>query len=415
MTVRADDAERMVIGAILLRPQMVQSLQVRPEHFWFPALAEIYALVAEMVAAGEPVDVGTVGAALSARGRIGAVGGYPALTDLATACPTAVNAGWYADQVCDAARRRAAVEVADRIRQIAETSASSDDGDRDAMLTSLAAQALALEVIAEDRHEEPIDDLWTWDQFLARPAAADDWVVPELIARQDVIMILGSEGAGKSWLSRQIAMCLPAGVHPFRPEVSIPPMRTLLVDLEVSETTLIRETGPMSSAVARVGQWATGGFVWHHPAGLNLRDRADADRLERRVAACSPDLIVIASLYNAYYAGRDSHEQVADEIRGVINWIRERHKCAVLLEHHMPKGDGTTRPRTPYGSSVWQRWVTHGRAMDRVNDSTYELVPFRGDRGVREWPAGVFRGGRLPVSAIWDQAEVDLLREASSC
>jgi hypothetical protein len=99
----------------------------------------------------------------------------------------------------------------------------------------------------------------------------------------------------------------------------------------------------------------------------------------------------------------------------VFNKIRLQNRCALWLEHHMPIQDAAgNRPMRPFGSSVWQRWITHGRAMKYINDQAYELVKFRGDRGKREIPAGISRGGKLPVSAIWNEEDVKILRDASS-
>jgi replicative DNA helicase len=415
---QADDAERSVLGGVLLAPHVLRGVRdvLSADDFWKAQHQEIFRTVCALADAGLPVDAGTVGADLSLRGLIGRCGGYPYLFELGNSVPTAVNATYYADQVRDASSRRKALILSDRIRQAAETTPSvGTESDRETFLTTLASQAVELDVLIEERLEgAPVTDLHTWDAFLVRPQKPDDWIIPGLLARQDVVMILGGEGAGKSWLSRQLAQCLPAGVHPFKPRERISPMRTLLVDLEVSETTLISETKPMSHQVAKVGEWAEGGYVWHHPQGLNLRDAADVTEFERRVALAHPDVIFFGSLYNAYYAGRDSYEQVADEIRGVFNRIRSRFGCALWIEHHMPKGDGVNRPSTPYGSSVWQRWVTHGRAMHRITDSMFELRPFRGDRGVRDFPAGIQRGGKLPVSPIWDQGEIEIAKEGAS-
>jgi hypothetical protein len=415
---QADDAERSVLGGLLLAPHVLRGVRavLSADDFWKPQHQEIFRTVCALAESEDPIDAGTVGADLAQRGMIGRIGGYPYLVELADRVPTAVNAPFYAEQVRDASLRRKALVVSDRIRQAAESTPTIDtESNHETFLSAMASQAVELDVLIEERlGGAPVTDLHTWDEFLARPRRADDWIIPGLLARQDVVMILGSEGAGKSWISRQMAQCLPAGVHPFKPKERIEPMRTLLVDLEVSETTLIDETGPLSHQVAKLGEWAEGGYVWHHPEGIDLRDKQGQAEFERRVALARPDVIFFGSLYNAYYAGRDSYEQVADEIRGVFNRIRSRHRCALWIEHHMPKGDGVTRPATPYGSSVWQRWVTHGRAMKRLNDFQYELYPFRHDRGPREFPAGVRRGGQLPVTPIWDQEEIELCKEGST-
>lgn len=410
---QAIDAERAVLGSMMLAPNIIPTVAnaVVAEQFYREQHRGLFTTLAQMAATDRAIDPVTLQAELRENGVLAKLGGAAALFELMQETPTASNWTYYAEQVRSTWRRRCAIETARRLIQAA-ANPSSDDS----FLDIAARTSVDLDVLLDEKMSDlDIEDLHTWDEFLNRPVRPEDWIVPDLIARQDVVMVLGGEGAGKSWVSRQVAQCLTAGVHPFKPTVRIPPMRTLLVDLEVSEMTLIQEAGPMSHQVARLGDWrGDNGYVWHHPQGLDLRSRHDQLAFERRVEIAKPDLILFGSLYNAYFTGRDSHEMVADEIRVFFNRLRSRYRCALWIEHHMPKGDGVNRPSTPFGSSVWMRWVTHGRVMKYINESTYELARFRGDRGKRDLPAGLYRGGALPITAIYDEAEIDLLRKASA-
>jgi hypothetical protein len=165
--------------------------------------------------------------------------------------------------------------------------------------------------------------------------------------------------------------------------------------------------------VGRLGELEDGrGHVWLHPEGLNLRVRADALLLERVLEETRPALVCLGPLGKAMLRGRDDWDTAAEEVRAVLDRLRTRYRCAFWLEHHMPKGDGISRPPLPFGSAVWQRWAGFGRVMTKVGPNAYELAAsFRGDRDAREFPVGLFRGGDLPWSAIWDPEELDHLRE----
>lgn len=77
----------------------------------------------------------------------------------------------------------------------------------------------------------------------------------------------------------------------------------------------------------------------------------------------------------------------------------------------MPKGDGVSRPQSPYGSSVWMRWAAYGRVLVRVNEGVYEFKRFRGDREKRDWPPGMRHGGVLSWTAIGqDELEAERAR-----
>lgn len=414
------EAEQAVLGAAILDPRALASVRARltADDFYRPGHAHVFTALCALADAEQPVDALTVAAELTRTGTLAKAGGHTYLHTLVSETPTAANATHYADMVADAALRRKLLVVASSLQQAAfsESWLGGEEG-KDSLLQLVASQSVQLEILADERaNVQPVTDLHTWDAFLRKPRRPESWVIPGLIARQDVIMLLGAEGAGKSQLDRQIALCAAAGVNPFRWSEEFRPARTLTIDLEVADDTLQDEGGDLFHKVRRISpDWdGSNAFVWHHPEGLNLRDARDQNELERRIAECRPDLVTLGSLYNAYQAGRDSAETVAGELRALFNRLRVRYGFALVLEHHMPQTDmAGNRPNRPYGSVQWAGWVTHGKVLKYVNASTYEIGSFRHDRGKRDWPAGIYRGGRLPVTPIWDQGELELIRDAS--
>src|SRR5690606_7005957 len=61
-----------------------------------------------------------------------------------------------------------------------------------------------------------------------------DWLIPNLLERQDRVIITGGEGAGKTYLMRQIAVMSAAGLHPTL-LTPIDPVKVLVVDVENTE------------------------------------------------------------------------------------------------------------------------------------------------------------------------------------
>jgi hypothetical protein len=186
-------------------------------------------------------------------------------------------------------------------------------------------------------------------------------------------------------------------------------VRTLLVDLENSPDQVAEEAEPMLTGVRRMGQTDGRGMVWMHPEGLNLRKRSDAILLERVVAQTEPDVLCMGSLYNAYRRGRDDWDTAAEDVQSVLKQLRSRYSLALWLEHHMPRKEGSGHTGTPYGGTMWERWPTHGRWL-RKSDTprpVYLFEPtFRGDRGERDLPLAFYRGGDLPLTAVWDELEL---------
>jgi hypothetical protein len=64
---------------------------------------------------------------------------------------------------------------------------------------------------------------------------------------------------------------------------------------------------------------------------------------------------------------------------------------------------------------MWERFIEYGRVLEQRGPNVFALDNFRAsDRDVREWPAGLFRGGQLPWSPIWDADELELLASAGA-
>jgi replicative DNA helicase len=403
-------AERTVLAACLNEPAAISRARrtLTGDSFWRTDHAAIFAAMLAVDDRQQPVTPLTVYAELRERQQLGRFVDGSYLHDL-YAMPYLPPA-WAFMTVGRMATQRARVTVARRIAQIADEVA-----DPEAAAEALARATIELEVLIDDRGEsEPVPGLSTWEEFLARPPRPSDSVVPGLLDRQEVVMILAAPGVGKSWLSRQVALCVAAGTHPFHAGKPIPPMRTLLIDLENPESTVQRQTSAPFASVHRLagGGVDDRGFVWLYPAGLNIRKRPDAALFERVIDETGPDLVCIGSLYNLFARGSSDWDTAAEETIAVLNKIRARYRCALWIEHHMPRANEGGHRQSPFGSTLWERWPSYGRVIKRIGGEFYDFTVFRGDREAgREFPLGLQRGGKLPWSPIWEAEELDLIRE----
>lgn len=404
------DSERQVLGAILASPTALE--EVRPsltsDDFWRSAHSSIYAACLAVADAGHAPEPVIVFERLRSDGDLERAGGALYLHGLMAELVTATNVLYHAARVRDVARLRRVDQHAQRIRQIV---AEAGD-DLDVAMLAVMRELIHAETVAEDPGSQPVPDVQTWNAFIdARPPDESRWIVPGLIRRHDTIMILGAAGAGKSFLSRQLAMCLAAGLHPFTLK-SVTPVRTLLVDLENAPDQVAEESTGLRLGVRRLGgDSADRGWIWPHPEGFDLRKPADAALLERVVAQVEPDVLCMGSLYNAYRRGRDDWDTAAEDVQAVLKRLRTRYGLGLWLEHHMPRKEGSGHTGTPYGGTAWEKWPTHGRVLRRLTDKMplFGLeATFRGDRGERDLPVALMRGGKLPLTAIFEEAEVDM-------
>jgi replicative DNA helicase len=108
------DAERSVLGALLLKPSTLHELatSLQPEDFYRPGHAHIFEAAISLFEKNEPIDEVTVRSQLKAAGTLEAAGGTAYLASLTDSVPTAANAVHYAHIVRNRAVSRRLINAA---------------------------------------------------------------------------------------------------------------------------------------------------------------------------------------------------------------------------------------------------------------------------------------------------------------
>lgn len=219
------------------------------------------------------------------------------------------------------------------------------------------------------------------------------------VDREDGMFVAGRKciPTHNSMLSRQLAVMIAAGLHPWTYE-EIPPHKVLLIDCENSERQSRRkfaELAPLSIKYQRRVP-DRGLILIHRPAGIDLTRDEDTAWLRERAWAHRPDVLVIGPFYRLHM-GDMNEEAPARRVVGVLDSIRARFGCALIIEAHSGHGDGgRNRSVRPVGSSLLLRWCEFGYGLCNVTDdgSVCDLKPWRGPRDEREFPKRLTWGGR---------------------
>jgi AAA domain len=261
-----------------------------------------------------------------------------------------------------------------------------------------------------DAHAEPgwrpIEGLSTVGEFMDGDET-HEWVIPGLLERQERFMLVAPEKSGKSVLTRQVALLLAAGRHPFNVAEQIPPMTTLMVDLEnpapVARRDFRRQVSHMDGLFTADNNRA---FLWHKPAGIHLGDKADRLLLRNVVDRIQPSLLCVCPVYKAFDGLDRSWEEQAHGVQKPLDRLREDYNCAIWLEHHAPWGESGKREVRPIGSSRWVRWLDYtvslvGKGRPPYNELEWQSVQ-RDERKIA--PKKLRRGilGEPAWVPIWD-------------
>ena len=259
-------------------------------------------------------------------------------------------------------------------------------------------------ISAKDRQHEDGGNLVEWSPFLETDVDLSyDWVIPNVLERQERVIVVAAEGAGKTTLARQVALMSSAGIHPFRRD-AMPKVRTLMIDLENPERIIRRTSLRIYDKVKWFGKHEDmDAHLLMKPDGVNLLTPKDKALIEEHVAMVQPDIVFFGPLYKAFIdPGGRTAESVSIEVAKFLDYIRHTYNCALWIEHHAPLGSGGQRDLRPFGSAVWSRWSEFGLALapDPTDPELIEFKHYRGQREAREWPALCKRGETWPFEVV---------------
>lgn len=389
------DAERLVIGACLMRRDIIGTVTqiVTPEDFIGAERRATFSAIVDLWSAGEPVDSHTV-----SRTQKGGLGDNDLLSCI-SAVPALGHAEKYARTIVEHAARRRLIDLATTVQQSAydlEDPADIIDGHRSAL------EHVDLPIGRLPKDLAPLDDLL--DAPIDQRAP---WVVPGLLRSDWRVIVVAPEGAGKTLLLQQVAVCASQGVHPLT-YVPIPPVRVLMIDLENPEERIVQGCAPLRDLVRmRVKDYDPRRLVlWHRPGGIDLRTRATVAELEASLTSVRPQLVVMGPSYKASTRAKgEGWDEGAAAVQRVLDGLRTRFGFALLMEDHAPQANNGARDLRPFGSSLWLRWPEIGLKLKPEKDERDRrklmLRRWRGDRLPNSWPDSLIESTPWPWEGHW--------------
>lgn len=391
------DAERALLASMLLSSSgaEVAERQVDATDFYVPAHQRLFDAIVGLRAEGVKPDATLV------MDRVRADGSVPAdvVLEVASFPASSSSTAKYASIVVGHAVRRKLIAAAQELVEDART------GDPDVVLDAHVARLEAI-----DLPGSTTAGLGLIDELLDRPdEQRAPWVVPGLLRRDWRCVVVATEGAGKTLMLQQIALCASQGVHPFMFRTGYRPVTTLLVDAENPDDRIQDGCKPIRDVVTRMnGGWDQRTYLWHRPGGLDLRSRRDVAAFEDVLYRVRPELVCAGPSYKLAERGpNEGWDEPARAVQTVLDKLRTRFGFALLLEDHAPQSTGgAARDLRPFGSSMWLRWPELGIKLIRESDdpsANVRVGHWRGARLKHSWPDELHRGdvNSLPWVGFW--------------
>ncbi|MDP9122925.1 MAG: hypothetical protein M3O15_16400, partial [Acidobacteriota bacterium] len=116
-TLHSPEAERAVLAAVLLKPELLEDLPLSPADFYLERHQALFGTFQELLAEHRPIDLRTVQASLELHGQLGHVGGLAYLAELDLDLPDIGRIDTYAEIVRERAVRRRLEQAGRRMQE----------------------------------------------------------------------------------------------------------------------------------------------------------------------------------------------------------------------------------------------------------------------------------------------------------
>ena len=205
---------------------------------------------------------------------------------------------------------------------------------------------------------------------LSKPVPETDWLVEDLLVRNEATVLAGDGGVGKSFITMALALAVAGGEDKF---LGLPLKRTgrvLYVDEENSADLVLQRLNALGMDERHRENLD---YVWY--AGVDLLN--EPELLLEEAGDLEPELVVIDSLSRVAMAAKNENDNV-EMTRlmraGVIPIARETG-AAVLLVHHTAQGGSGPRGATSIRNAADQVISVVAAESQGVKTGTLNIFP----------------------------------------
>lgn len=404
--VRANlEAEECVLGLAMANRNVVEALvaDLTPGDFYRPGYAHVFAAIVELHGEGQAVDFVTVGDVLRRQGHLNELGGQAGLLELSINIPAASSASTWAQIIRREATARRLDHAAIEVRQAL---ARKDD-------PVVVADALEERVRSLDRGGTLPERYWrSWDDYsVTEHEGVGVPLIDGICFQHTRTILIAPEKLGKSMLVRQVAFCAAAGIHPFTFH-PMEPVRVLVLDAENDDDELVPTSKLLTDLLARTPDaQPLRPALLSAPYGMDLRSRRDRSEFEEVLEDLHPQLIVGGPIYKMLpQADNTSDPRHAEALQRILDNVRKRWGCALMLEHHAPAGrTGEARELRSVGGQRWAAWpeitvALHTRKGEDGKPDGADVKFPHPPRGRFKWPKRFDKGTAVddwPWMPVW--------------
>jgi predicted ATP-dependent serine protease len=234
-----------------------------------------------------------------------------------------------------------------------------------------AAFRSLMDKAAEVRYHFPALDL-------TAEAPPFDWIIGDLVARGDIVLVTGEGGTGKSWLLQDLATRTAERAESWLGmDLALRSGRVMYVDQENPQPT-VRHRLQALGMTAELSKNMR--YLWY--PGLTLDN--DAALLYEDVESFEPDIIVFDSVSRVHGKNENKAEEINPLLNESIYPLSRKLGATVFLIHHMNK-EGGVRGSTAWGNATDLSLLLKNQVRENGAETGRQLIVPDKLRNVPRW------------------------------
>lgn len=192
-------------------------------------------------------------------------------------------------------------------------------------------------------------EAWDFIQYALPPP---NWIVPDFIAVRMKGDLCGGAKSKKTFLARQLAMCIASGSDFVGTYRITTPHKVAYFDLELFDWNSQERLREQSKSLGILWDTFKGNLLISHLRGKASKLRDHASNIISALKARGIEMVIIDPRYKLPKPGED--ENTADGLRGILDFrdALSEH-FAVLFVIHDPKGNNSRKKATDRGAGSY--------------------------------------------------------------
>jgi len=385
------EAEKALIGAVLLQPGAVNEINVLTGDFYSEKHRLIWAAIRDITGDGQAPDVVNVAGRLGAE-RLSKIGGQSYLTALVNSCPFSMNYQEYAGQVIRIARKRDALNGASKIATLAAKADTDPETIAEILKQQATEYARSLET-TEAKARDPWTPFYIADAYQDRPAV--EYIAAGLFPLPSLNIVYGAPGCLKSFLMADLAISAamgelwlpPAPWQPGSTGLATRQAPVFWIDFDNGELRTHERIGALARGRSIPGDAPFYYYTMPTPR-LNANSAESISMLALRAKNHGARLIVIDNL-GTISGGVDENSGQMIPVMDNLKYLANETGAAVVVIHHQRKSNGKDKGRAGdslRGHSSIEAAIDLALLVERETDSDMVTIKSTKTRGVDVLP-----------------------------